>query len=291
MAEKRQIKKRKLHIIAAKVNIHENIFGYNVPELISMIPEAIIKACSDETCKIKNGIWQWTMVLERQESSYILGRLCKSRDETTEVINNTSPKTIDDFKIPSKVHYSYFYYEPETEILIFEVNSEISKKQFIENFDLLLQYAQIEIGKVIIVPYPKNGEYQHLLKNASKVLSIEFDLIPPNFKKKNSYKSIRQIIIDQKSKKFYAKFESEDGVNIEGDFIDESFSMLDHGYVPESRATIINSSGVEERISSKRKSEQRDYKLSNGSLEEVVSYFRRFLNELETREVNNDRHT
>ncbi|QOY36507.1 hypothetical protein AWH56_002130 [Anaerobacillus isosaccharinicus] len=279
------IKKKKLNLIAAKLNIHGNIFGTNVPDLIKKIPPAIRNASYTEDCIVTNGLWNWRIILDDEKNSFLLGRLCKARNETTEVLKGTS---VGDFEIPTKVYYSFFLYEPKEEILIFEENSNISKHQFAENFDLILQRIDYVIGQVVIVPYPKKNEYRNLLRKALQVTALEFEIIPPNFKKRKSYKNIHEIIADQKSKKLNVKFENEDGVNIEGDFVDEGFSLLEEGYVPESRAVIINREGNSEIISSNTMINQREFKLKEGNINEVFRLLKIMFNNAKPRIDTNE---
>ncbi|GEM_PF-636085 len=183
-------------LFAAKVNVHENIFSWDLNEIISIhIPRVIRETPS---FKVNSFTWSITDISDHNVDGMelITGNLTKSKQKSIKVKKGN--ETLDVVPEFEQAQTSYFAYQPLNEILLFEVNSLVSLDDFIRVFSSLLS-RDVYIGEVKIVPLPEPYRIRNEINSMDVVTSIAFQLIHPNPGKKEF--NLYQKIIDQNSAK------------------------------------------------------------------------------------------
>ncbi|MCG3793631.1 hypothetical protein CN543_28845 [Bacillus toyonensis] len=217
--------RRKRHqgkFIAAKVNIHENIFSENVEDLIRLIPHAILKKP-----EILQGDYRWkiteTSEINEDGRTFIYGDLVRSQFESVEVLEGDN---LIDYPIPDRAYTSRFVYEPISEVLIFEETSKIRRDDFTKIFEKLIQQSDIQIGEVVISYINKTEDLVKKILALDVLTKIEFEFIHPNFHKKETFRSLADILTEENAKKMKLNLENEKGLNKDGQTINQGLEMI-----------------------------------------------------------------
>jgi len=220
------VKKKSSRFIAAKVNINENIFSADKEELIESIPGSIKSGN-----KLEKNSWTWEFTdvvpVSEGDQKYVYGHLVKSRYETVNVVDGD--KTVN-YEIPKPVaNMGRFLYQAKNEILIFE-ESPLNRQEFIEAFGDLIHNNNISVGEVKITFIPIKSKVIKEIKSIEVLTKIEFDIIPPNMIQKKTFKGLNDIINDENATRMKTTFENENGLNKEGEFIEEGIEMVSNAY-------------------------------------------------------------
>lgn len=223
-------------LYAAKVNVHENIFSQDLEEIITVhIPRAIKEAPS---FKANSFTWSITDIkhLNIEDMELITGNLTKSKHKPIKVKKGI--ETIDVVPEYEQAQTSFFAYQPQYEILLFEVNSQIKSEDFIKSFSYLLS-SDVYIGEVKIVPLPEPYKIRNEINAMDTVTSIAFQLIHPNPGKKE-FNLYQQLIHENSAKEIDLKLVNNSGLTIINknenssnefvDTIEHGIELVENGY-------------------------------------------------------------
>ncbi|SFG09488.1 hypothetical protein [Sporolactobacillus nakayamae] len=198
--------------IAEKINVHENIFSQDLDNIISYhIPRAI-----QEMPTIRHNSWNcsFTDVSKRVINNIpiLFGNLTKSKQMKQKIKEEsiTREKVTED----ELAQTALFIYEPGSEILVHEVNSQIDAEEFKKIFEKILS-KDLHVGDVIIMPIPVPQKIRYELSLIEKITKIKFEFIHPNpgSKEYNIYSSLIAI---NNAKKFKLEYMNKDGIKISG---------------------------------------------------------------------------
>lgn len=220
-------------IYAAKININQNIFNYNVNNLIPLIRDALLMSVN-HSVETKTNKWAFVEVNETsvEERMYIIGKLCKIKKESIE-------KEFDEekFKVEKRVRTnivreSSFLLDISSEIVILEENSDITKEEFIKYFALLCYRIKQTIGQIKIEFYPKSSDIDSLLRNVEKVYYAKFNIIPANYTSKNGFKKLDDLLKDEKISGLNMTIRNNDGdIDLsQGTIFNQGVEMVKNAY-------------------------------------------------------------
>lgn len=134
------------------------------------------------------------------------------------------------FQIPKPVaNKGRFLYQVKNEVLIFE-EGELNRNEFIQGFQELIFSNNLKIGEVVINFIPIKAEIIKEIKSIEVLTKIEFDIIPPNMIEKKTFKGLNDIIKDENATRMKAVFENKNGLNKDGEFIEEGIEMVSNAY-------------------------------------------------------------
>ncbi|MEN2467642.1 hypothetical protein [Ornithinibacillus sp. FSL M8-0202] len=219
----------KRKFVAAKVNINQNIFSNELESLIELIADAI-KAKKVLKSSRSKWTWKFTDIKEDKDETkwYITANFVKSRIESKMIVDGD--KT-DLYKIPKPVAYlSYFFYDVNNEILIFEETGDIQREHFIDAFERIIFQSNLKIGKIEVKLIPKEDSVRDQIMSMEHLTKIEFDLIPPNMIPKDAYKDLGDILNKEKALRLKTVLENEDGLNKDGLMVKSGIEMVQNGY-------------------------------------------------------------
>ena len=137
-----------MKIIAAKININENIFAENYKDLIPLIGQAIINNNKKEY-QYRNSGWTFGDIseIEINEKTLIKGKLFKlfkKKYEKEWDNQNRQPKKCD-----IKFAYeSVFLFDPKSEYIIFSETSNLKRESFLKFFPKLCTYIDCRLGSL-----------------------------------------------------------------------------------------------------------------------------------------------
>ncbi|MCM3144689.1 hypothetical protein [Brevibacillus sp. MER 51] len=213
--------------IAAKVNINRNIFSANKERLISLIPDAITPSH-----QYQKGSWTWKFAdinpFVENNVEYIFANLVKSRYQGIDVLDGDKTTR---YEIPKPVaNKAKFLYDSKHEILIFEETADIRRDDFLQVFEQLIYAGNIEIGQIIVKLIPIKEEIFREIMSMEFISKVEFEFIPPNFIEKKTYKKISEIIKDENATRMKVSLENKDGLNKNGDLINQGIAMVSNAY-------------------------------------------------------------
>ncbi|MEK3736022.1 MULTISPECIES: hypothetical protein [Paenibacillus] len=214
--------------LAAKVNINQNIFNSNVKDLISFIPQTIILK---PELKKKNSKWTWKFIdihsLEDDENT-LYGYFVKSRREKKLGIDGDKTR---EYELPFLAAYqSFFIYDGNREILVFEETSDISRDEFTSAFARIIHDTNLLIGELVIEVIPQKDVVYNQILRMDVLTKIEFDLVHPNFIDKDAYRDLKDIIRNEQATRLKTTLENVDGLNKDGKMIHSGLEMVSSGY-------------------------------------------------------------
>ncbi|MBN8434690.1 hypothetical protein JF536_11345 [Priestia flexa] len=223
---------RRFHI--AKINISQNIFSQNLNDLISIhIPRVIM---NPETLRINSWNWSFTDVEQTKINNIelITGNVTKSKKMKQKIKDgsHTREKQLDH----ETAMTSFFIYEPQSELLVYEVTGSITSDQFIQLFTKLLS-RDVYVGAVVIKPLTKPFHIKEAIYTFDKVTQIEFNLIHPN-PFKEEFNLYQDIIDANNLKHLNIEMENRDGIKIQDDdaksnftpTIENGIALVEKGY-------------------------------------------------------------
>lgn len=251
----------KRKFLAAKVNINQNIFNDDVEYLISLIPKAILQKPILKKARSK-WTWEFTEINKEADAPNILhGYFVKSRNEKK--LGKDGEKTFY-YDLPYPAAYqSFFLYDSENEILVFEETGDINRDEFINAFSRIIYNARAEIGEIVIEVVPiKQVLYDKILE-IEYLTKIEFDLIHPNLVPKDAYKDLSDIIRNEQATRLKTVLENSEGLNKEGNIIQSGLRMVSNGYGK------VNAYGFS-RVASKKKTKKKFQKFKSRDSVEAV---------------------
>ncbi|MFD1850974.1 hypothetical protein D8M05_17100 [Oceanobacillus bengalensis] len=97
-------------------------------------------------------------------------------------------------------------------------------------FEELIYKANIEIGEVIIKLIPIKDKIYERITEMDVLTKVEFDLIPPNFHGKDTFKSLDDIIQESNATRMKTSVENQDGLNKNGLLIKEGVEKVSNAY-------------------------------------------------------------
>lgn len=226
--------------LAAKVNIHGNIFSRNVDELIDIhIPNAIL---SYPEIYFRKWSWGFTNLQKIQVNNeeIIKGNLTKYTVNPKETVKDgnkvkviTSPLTI--------ARTAFFVYHIKKEIVVFENTSEITPENFTKMFAKLISKHEC-IGEIIVNFIPEEKVIENELKKIETLTYLKFSIIHPN-RSREDFDLYQKVIEENKSKKVELTMRNSEGLNImkeidneeEGkgqfnDVVQDGIKLINKGY-------------------------------------------------------------
>lgn len=212
--------------LAAKVNINEAIFSNDVDYLIRLIPKVML---SYPELSTKKSTWVWCFGdLETDEEQKIVwGNFVKKRNEKKLVYDGS--KTVYQ-EIKNAAYQSFFLYNTETEILVFEESADINRESFMDAFERIIYKGHIEIGEISVQLIPLKSVIKSKINDIEVLTKIEFDLIHPNPIHHDSYRDLDDIIKKEQATRLKTTLENQNGLNKEGAFIQSGIEMVARGY-------------------------------------------------------------
>jgi hypothetical protein len=214
--------------LAAKVNINSAIYSPNVKDLIDLIPVAILTYPEWRIGRSK-WVWRFSELKQENEKKIIHGNLIKTRFEYKNVYNKEIKKT-EKVKIDDAAYESYFLYNYETEILIFEENSQVKREEFIIAFEKVVFNSSIDVGEISVQLLPSKNEIRSEIESMEVLTKIEFNLIHPNFVPDEAYKDLDDILHKEQATKMKTTLENPHGLNKNGKMIQSGIDMVSKGY-------------------------------------------------------------
>lgn len=216
-------KKNKTPFIAAKVNINQNIFSPDFEELIKEIPEAI-----KNTASMQKNSWTWQFTdVKEIDSNFLIGYLVQSKKRSLDVVKDNK---VEKYDVPDPVaNKSIFLYNSISEILIFEEGS-INRDNFIVHFEQLIFNNNLKIGEIVVNILPDKQEVLKEIEAIEVLTKVVFNFIPPNGISKKGFKGIKETINSENAKRMKVELENKDGLNKDGDLINEGIEMISGSY-------------------------------------------------------------
>ncbi|WFR64294.1 hypothetical protein P9222_09035 [Paenibacillus amylolyticus] len=216
----------KRKFLAAKVNINEGIFSDDVNYLIRLIPEVIL---SYPELHSNRSPWVWCFgELETdKERKVIWGNFVKKRNDQILIYEGSKASYQD---IENVACQSFFLYNSETEILVFEETGDINRESFMSAFERIIYKGHIEIGEISVQLVPLKSVIKSKIDDIEVLTKIEFDLIHPNPIHHDSYKDLDDIIKKEQATRLKTTLENQNGLNKEGPFIQSGIEMVSKGY-------------------------------------------------------------
>ncbi|MGM1050265.1 MAG: hypothetical protein ACQEXX_29665 [Bacillota bacterium] len=212
--------------LAAKVNINEGIFNLDVQYLISLIPKVIL---AYPELKSNRSSWAWCFgELETDEKQlFVWGNFVKKRNEKKLIYNGSKTEY---HEIPNAAYQSFFLYNTQTEILVFEETGDINRNDFMKAFERIIYIGHIEIGEISVQLIPLKDVMKTKIGQIEVLTKIEFDLIHPNPIHHDSYKDLDDIIKKEQATRLKTTLENQNGLNKDGKFIQSGIEMVSKGY-------------------------------------------------------------
>lgn len=234
----------------AKVNVNQNIFSgdENVEKIIKeYIPEQILNFTEAYVGKYiaydanTNEEVRWTLANTANFSEeYLTGYLSKSRPLAYSLITEENKIIEEQPEGKFQTESSFFVYNIEKELLIFDTNRFINRDTFIKIFKQLLEFEEgiQKIGEVEIVMKTETTELKKILFSKT-ITSFRVDIVHPNSRRRQ-FDSMKGIINDTNSKRSSFKLTNETGLKVketepsrEEDLVPifaESLEMSENGY-------------------------------------------------------------
>jgi len=223
----------KKNIYATKININQNIFNYNIEELIPLIADAVLN--SNNICYEKKNL-KWVFVDTKEividDMQLIMGYLCKIRKTDIITVYDDDKHDTYNSNIQNSAYLSLFLLDPINEILIIEDNSEIKVDRFINIFEKLCYLSKPEIGEIKIKKYPRKDKIDNYLKDINKIYYGKFKLIPANFGSAKGFKKLDEVMKSEKIREMDITLKNEDGniVNDKESIFHSCVEMVKNAY-------------------------------------------------------------
>lgn len=272
------VKLRVHHLYAAKISILEHLFTEPLSVLKQSFRTGI--SASGITLRAHNSIWTFMDVeqIHEQDRELIIGRLCRGRDEKSEVLDiESSTPTLKLDNFPNVATWSNFVFDYETEIVVFEEKSgRISIHQFIEVFLQLIIVQAPEIGNLEseFIPFEENIKEQ--IKKFNKIKYAKFHLKPANWDFEDEFSDLDEQLKLLRSHKATQIYESKDGLNTESNLFRKPVNMIIAGYGNFVLSGIDNE-GSQKKLNSKDELWTQTIDAPDGEPSEVSHHYITFL--------------